>query len=308
MPISAAVDTPVGQTTLPLDHSLAGDHLSKLEPSHNLVSDDVISLDFVAESTVPTKKGFFRIRAYRDTVQPSEPMAVIAGQLSSKRDVVVRVHDQCATSEVFGSLKCDCKEQLDLAMTHIQREGGMVIYLQQEGRGIGLANKIRAYALQEHGLDTVDANVHMGFEPDERKYLCVPHILRDCGVESIRLMTNNPRKVQHLTDLGVSITGLIPAIVPSTAHNRHYLQTKADRMGHDFGAESNNNNNNSCIGNERRKPQILDPESSINNNCFGNATAVQILAGEADRPVDVGIRTIRGEAGGARNRNSKTDK
>jgi GTP cyclohydrolase II len=147
--------------------------------------------------------------------------------------VVVRVHDACFTSEVLGSLKCDCREQLQLALDYIQdKPPGMVIYLQQEGRGIGLANKIAAYSLQEQGLDTVDANRALGLPDDCREYSAVGHILQELGVKSIRLMTNNPRKINELAALGINVVDRVPCIVKSQKYNKGYLSAKQKRMKH----------------------------------------------------------------------------
>lgn len=161
-----------------------------------------------------------------------EPVVVMHGDLRGKEKVLVRVHDQCFTSEVLGSKRCDCKEQLDMAMLHILQNEGAVIYMPQEGRGIGLANKIAAYELQDGGLDTVDANRHLGFEDDERSYSCVPFILQDMGIESVQLITNNPYKIHHLKDSGVKIDSVTPSIVVPNMHNLKYLRTKAERMAH----------------------------------------------------------------------------
>lgn len=145
----------------------------------------------------------------------------------------MRVHDACFTSEVLGSLKCDCREQLQLALEYIHNQPpGLVIYLQQEGRGIGLANKIAAYALQEKGLDTVDANRALGLPDDCREYSAVKHILEDLGVKSIVLMTNNPRKIQQMESLGIQVTGRLPCIVNPSEFNEGYLQAKEERMSH----------------------------------------------------------------------------
>ena len=152
--------------------------------------------------------------------------------------VPIRVHDQCLTSEVFGSRRCDCREQLVYALQYVSQNGGAVIYLQQEGRGIGLANKVAAYALQDLGMDTVDANVHLGFPPDARQYGVIPSILQDLKIQSIRLMTNNPRKINRLTSLGVHVYDTIPMVVPNVInqYNRRYMETKKQRMNHqNFG-------------------------------------------------------------------------
>lgn len=192
---------------------------------------------FVAETLLPTKQGKFRLRGYRHTVDGgltyTEPSVIIAGQPEGLADVPVRVHDACFTSEVLGSLKCDCREQLELAMDFIRdHPPGMVVYLQQEGRGIGLANKIAAYALQEKGLDTVDANRALGLPDDCREYSAVRHILADLRVSSIRLMTNNPRKLAELAGLGIPLTGRIPCQVQAQKYNAAYLSSKHRRMDH----------------------------------------------------------------------------
>jgi GTP cyclohydrolase II len=187
---------------------------------------------------LPTRHGAFRLRGYKHTVDGgrtfTEPAAVICGDVEGKEDVPVRVHDACFTSEVLGSLKCDCAEQLRLALDAIHAEPpGMVIYLQQEGRGIGLANKIAAYALQEQkGLDTVDANRALGLPDDCREYTSVRNILRDLRVRSVRLMTNNPRKMAVLGALGVAVSGRVPCVVRAGPLNRGYLDAKQRRMAH----------------------------------------------------------------------------
>ncbi|EEC49832.1 predicted protein, partial [Phaeodactylum tricornutum CCAP 1055/1] len=147
--------------------------------------------------------------------------------------VPVRIHDQCLTSEVFRSQRCDCKEQLHMALLYIQKHGGCIIYLQQEGRGIGLANKVAAYALQDNGLDTVDANLHLGFPEDSREYGVVKAILRDMQIGSIQLMTNNPRKVERMARLGIVVDRTLPMVVPQTnPYNHKYMETKKTRMNH----------------------------------------------------------------------------
>ncbi len=199
------------------------------------------SVRFISETLLPTVRGEYRVRAYRNLEDGTEPVAILVGDVEGAREVPVRVHDECYTSEVLGSLKCDCREQLEFAMEFIQRRGpGVVIYLRQEGRGIGLANKIAAYALQEAGHDTVDANRLLGLPDDSRRYDAAAEILRDLGVGSIKLMTNNPRKEEKLRGLGVAITGRIPVLVEPNKHSADYLSVKADRMGHllprDLGA------------------------------------------------------------------------
>ena len=207
--------------------------------SINAMSFDESSIgdtEFIAETKLPTGSGFYRLRGYRHSVDgavPSEPVAICFGDIEGREKVPVRVHDACFTSEVLGSLKCDCKQQLQLAMEYIQENDGMVIYLHQEGRGIGLANKIAAYALQDtQGLDTVDANRALGLPDDVREYTAVANILEDMGIRSIQLMTNNPRKVATLEKLGVKIEGRIPCIVKANLFNQGYLEAKEGRMKH----------------------------------------------------------------------------
>ncbi|KAE9005452.1 hypothetical protein PF010_g12442 [Phytophthora fragariae] len=193
-----------------------------------------VSTSFVAETALPTDGGLFRVRAYRSigSLRESEPVAMISGDVRGKRNVPVRVHDQCFTSEVFGSLKCDCREQLDYAKAYTKQHGGVVIYMPQEGRGIGLANKIMAYSMQERGLDTVDANRVLGFKDDYRSYEPVPAILKDLGVQSIRLLTNNPRKIRLLSQLGITVEGRLPVVIKGGEFSQGYLTAKAKRMSH----------------------------------------------------------------------------
>mmetsp|Transcript_6259 Transcript_6259/g.11950 ORF Transcript_6259/g.11950 Transcript_6259/m.11950 type:complete len:196 (+) Transcript_6259:1049-1636(+) len=164
---------------------------------------------------------------------PTEPLAIVYGDVCDLDEVPVRVHDACFTSEVLGSMKCDCAEQLQQSLDYIKKNGpGIVIYLQQEGRGIGLANKIAAYSLQQHGLDTVDANRALDLPDDCREYTAVANMLKDMRVKSISLMTNNPRKIEELTKLGVSIKSRITCLVEGNEHSSGYLETKMGRMDH----------------------------------------------------------------------------
>mmetsp|Transcript_14801 Transcript_14801/g.20443 ORF Transcript_14801/g.20443 Transcript_14801/m.20443 type:complete len:283 (-) Transcript_14801:244-1092(-) len=198
-------------------------------------ADQPTRTDFVAETLLPTTSGYYRVRAYRHWANGSstEPMAIIYGDVEGLKEIPVRVHDACFTSEVLGSMKCDCAEQLQQSMSFIRDQGpGVVVYLQQEGRGIGLANKIAAYALQEEGYDTVDANRALGLPDDSREYTAVSNMLLDLNIKSIRLMTNNPRKIEKLTALGVIVTGRIPCLIEGNEHSSGYLEAKADRMRH----------------------------------------------------------------------------
>ena len=192
-----------------------------------------LTVERYAESHLPTRFGPFRVVVYRELGVDKEHLAVIVGEVQGAEDLLVRVHSECLTGEVLHSLKCDCRDQLDLALERIQRAGsGAVLYLRQEGRGIGLGNKIRAYAKQDEGLDTVDANLALGFEDDQRGYQMAADILRDLGVKSIALMTNNPRKVQGLENDGIVVTRREPHEVEAHEHNRDYLKTKQARLGH----------------------------------------------------------------------------
>lgn len=186
-----------------------------------------------AEAQLPTRFGPFRVVVYREIDGDKEHLAVIAGDVHNAEDLLIRVHSECLTGEALHSLKCDCRDQLDLALERIQSAGnGAVLYLRQEGRGIGLGNKIRAYAKQDEGLDTVDANLALGFEDDQRGYQMAADMLRDLGVRSVALMTNNPRKVQGLENDGIQVTRREPHEIEAHEHNRDYLKTKQDRLGH----------------------------------------------------------------------------
>jgi 3,4-dihydroxy 2-butanone 4-phosphate synthase/GTP cyclohydrolase II len=191
---------------------------------------------FEVETTVPTTHGPFRMRAYRDTQTGADHIAVISGDPGP--DSLVRVHSECLTGEAFGSLKCECGPQLDTALDAIQREGGVVVYLRgHEGRGIGLINKLRAYRLQEDGLDTLDANLALGLPADARDYGAATAILGDLGIASVRLLTNNPDKVRQLEARGIAVTERVPLVVGVTPFNEGYLEAKAGRMGHEIVAD-----------------------------------------------------------------------
>ena len=189
---------------------------------------------FIAECRMPSTFGPFRMRSYLYTspTQKLEPIVMISGDISSSENILVRVHDQCFTSEVLGSLRCDCREQLHESLKRINRESGVLIYLQQEGRGIGLPNKIAAYSLQDLGYDTVDANLHLGFQEEQREYNVIPDILADLGIKSIRLLTNNPYKISELRCLGVNIVSRVPILIQPNEFNNKYLLSKRDRMNH----------------------------------------------------------------------------
>ena len=189
---------------------------------------------FEAEAKLPTTHGDFRVRGYYDVRTTADHVAIIAGNPTGD-DVLIRMHSECITGEAFGSLKCECGPQLDFALDAIANDpkGGMVIYLRgQEGRGIGLLNKLKAYALQEQGLDTVEANLALGLPSENREYGAAVAILRDLGVKSVRLMTNNPAKSGFLNDAGIPVNSYVPVIVGQAAENAGYLETKREKMGH----------------------------------------------------------------------------
>lgn len=187
-----------------------------------------------SEASVPTEYGVYQVVVYRELAAPHiEHCAFVRGAVAGADDLWVRVHSECFTGEVLHSLKCDCREQLAHALEVIAlRECGVVVYLRQEGRGIGLGNKIRAYALQARGVDTVDANLRLGFATDARDYGVAAQILEDLGVSSVALLTNNPAKLRGLCDTGVQVTRRVPVEVKSNPHNHDYLSVKRARMGH----------------------------------------------------------------------------
>jgi GTP cyclohydrolase II len=187
----------------------------------------------VAVAELPTRFGHFRLVGFWNNRDAKEHVAMVHGDVVGAQDVAVRLHSECLTGDVMGSLRCDCRDQLTEGLRAIQREGrGILLYLRQEGRGIGLLNKIRAYALQEQGLDTVEANQALGFRDDERDYAVAAHMLRSLGVKSVRVVTNNPDKIRQLTQHGVEVSGRIPHVIPPNEFNRFYLETKARRSGH----------------------------------------------------------------------------
>jgi 3,4-dihydroxy 2-butanone 4-phosphate synthase/GTP cyclohydrolase II len=187
----------------------------------------------VAEARLPTRYGEFTAIAYRSTIDPDEHVALVQGDVSTEEPVLVRVHSECLTGDVFGSLRCDCGDQIDLAMQHIAQQGrGVFLYMRQEGRGIGFHNKLRAYALQDQGLDTVEANRQLGFAADLRDYGIGAQILTDLGLKNIRLLTNNPKKVVGLEGYGLKVVESLPIVAAPNPHNIRYLETKRKKMGH----------------------------------------------------------------------------
>jgi 3,4-dihydroxy 2-butanone 4-phosphate synthase/GTP cyclohydrolase II len=191
------------------------------------------TVERVAEASLPTEFGDFRLIGYRSLTSSEEFVVLARGDLRSHNPILVRIHSQCLTGDVFGSLKCDCGQQLRLAMERIEMEGcGVIVYQQQEGRGIGIINKIRAYALQDEGADTIEANLRLGLVVDPRQYQQCAEILLDLGLRDVRVMSNNPAKIRALKRSGLRISARVALESPPTAAASHYLRTKKERMGH----------------------------------------------------------------------------
>jgi len=202
------------------------------------VGPDRVCVKIAAIAELPSRFGQFHIVAFYNNKDFKEHAAIVHGDVTDGEDVPVRVHSECLTGDVLGSLRCDCRDQLETALRMIgQMDKGILLYLRQEGRGIGLINKIRAYGLQEHGYDTVEANLALGFRDDERDYAVAAHMLESLHVKSVKLITNNPRKIEDLTRNGIHVTGRIPHVMQPNPYNRFYLETKATKSGHmiDFG-------------------------------------------------------------------------
>jgi len=192
-----------------------------------------ICVRIVAVAELPTRFGDFRVVSFWNNRDEKEHLAIVRGDVVGAEDVEMRLHSECLTGDALGSLRCDCRDQLTHALERIASlDRGLLLYLRQEGRGIGLINKIRAYALQDRGMDTVEANRALGFRDDERDYAIAAHMIHSLEVGSVRLMTNNPEKIAQLVRHGVQVNGRIPHVIPPNEHNRFYLETKADRSGH----------------------------------------------------------------------------
>ena len=206
---------------------------SAFEPGNSYQFANPGTVERVAEARLPTDFGEFRIIGYRSLTSNEEFVVLARGDLRQDRPPLVRIHSQCLTGDVFGSVKCDCGQQLRAAMKLIEREGcGAIVYQQQEGRGIGIINKIRAYALQDEGADTIEANERLGLAVDLRRYEQCAEILRDLGLHRVRLMSNNPEKMQALEVMDLQVTERISLMVPPTDAAKDYLRTKRERMGH----------------------------------------------------------------------------
>lgn len=190
-------------------------------------------IELVAEAQLPSEFGQFVVKVYENKLDGEEHVAIIKGNIDGSKEILVRVHSECLTGDIFSSKRCDCGPQLHAALEKIESEGnGVVLYMRQEGRGIGLANKIKAYALQEQGMDTVEANTHLGFHADPRDYGIGAQILYELGVRKMRLMTNNPKKRVGLQSYGLEVVDLVPLEIPATLENQRYLETKRDKLGH----------------------------------------------------------------------------
>jgi GTP cyclohydrolase II len=211
------------------------DELVRRDREHNCegVGPGRVCVKVVSVADLPTRFGNFRIVAFWNDRDDKDHIAVVHGDILGHEDVPTRMHSECLTGDALGSLRCDCRDQLETALRKLSElDRGLLLYLRQEGRGIGLTNKIRAYALQDRGMDTVEANVALGFRDDERDYSIAAHMIHSLDVRSVRLMTNNPQKVAQLERYGVRVSGRSPHVIPPNDHNRFYLETKASRSGH----------------------------------------------------------------------------
>jgi GTP cyclohydrolase II len=214
---------------LPIQNLLDADTFRNVTIYHN----DKPLVRIEASANLPSRFGDFRVIAFSNNRDGQEHAAFVRGDVNGAEDVPVRLHSECLTGDVIGSLRCDCRDQLEAGLKYIgEQEKGILLYLRQEGRGIGLINKIRAYSLQDQGMDTVDANLALGFHDDERDYSVAAEMLKALGVKSIKLLSNNPKKIRGLEDNGIVITERVPHVLPPNEHNRAYLETKARRSGH----------------------------------------------------------------------------
>ena len=197
------------------------------------IGEDHVCVSIASIADLPSRYGNFHAVAFWNKRDNKEHAAFVSGDPTDQENVPVRVHSECLTGDAIGSLRCDCRDQLEESLRMIDKMGtGIVLYLRQEGRGIGLTNKLRAYGLQDYGYDTVEANLALGFHDDEREYSSAAHMLHSLKVRSIKLITNNPRKVEALTSLGIKVNGRIPLVIPPNKYNKFYLETKARRSGH----------------------------------------------------------------------------
>ncbi|MBK6683876.1 MAG: GTP cyclohydrolase II [Deltaproteobacteria bacterium] len=220
------------------------DHLEELvvhDQTHECggFGESKVCVRIVGVADLPTRFGHFKIVGFWNNREAKDHVAIVHGDVVGGERVATRLHSECLTGDALGSLRCDCRDQLEAALKRIaETERGVVLYLRQEGRGIGLMNKIRAYALQDRGLDTVEANLALGFRDDERDYSIAAHMLMSLKIRSIALMTNNPNKVDQLQKLGINVAERVPHLLPPNPHNRFYLETKKNRSGHQIDFES----------------------------------------------------------------------
>lgn len=205
-----------------------------LEPAQLEIEEGAaLNVQIYASANLPTRHGKFRIVAFTNNRDGKEHIAILRGDVEGAEHLPTRIHSECLTGDVFGSLKCDCRQQLELALDRLAvLDAGLILYMRQEGRGIGLANKIKTYALQELGLDTVEANLHLGFDDDLRDYEIAARMIHLLGIRSVNLMTNNPKKVQGLTESGVEVSKRMPILIQPNAFNKRYLRVKKEKSGH----------------------------------------------------------------------------
>jgi len=211
------------------------DEILKAEANHECagVGEQKICVRIVAIAELPSRFGRFQVVGFWNNRDGKDHIAIMHGNPIGREDVPTRVHSECLTGDALGSLRCDCRDQLEVSLRGIaQHDCGLVLYLRQEGRGIGLLNKLRAYGLQDRGLDTVEANLALGFRDDEREYSIAAHMLHSLRVGSVRLLTNNPRKVEELARFGVKVSDRLPHVIPANDYNRFYLETKREKSGH----------------------------------------------------------------------------
>jgi GTP cyclohydrolase II len=211
------------------------DDILRREIDHDCsgVGEQKVCVKILAIAELPSRFGRFQIVGFWNNRDAKDHVAIMHGNVLGQENVPTRVHSECLTGDALGSLRCDCRDQLEHALRNIARyECGLVLYLRQEGRGIGLLNKLRAYALQDRGLDTVEANLALGFRDDEREYSIAAHMLMSLRVKSVKLMTNNPNKIAQLEQLGVKVSARLPLVIPPNEFNRFYLETKRDKSGH----------------------------------------------------------------------------
>jgi GTP cyclohydrolase II len=210
---------------------MSPDNASSAKPLELVTRLETDAVPFIAKADVPSRFGKFTVYGFLEKATGKEHMAIVAGEIDARKRIPVRIHSECWTGDVLGSLKCDCRDQLEMALRHIGETGGMVLYLRQEGRGIGLLNKLKAYALQERGMDTVEANQALGFADDLRTYTSAIEMLRFFGIRKVRLLTNNPKKIAALEDAGIEVHREAHQQA-SNPHNLRYLKTKAKKSGH----------------------------------------------------------------------------